>query len=198
MPTPFKALSLRRQTEALNARWPGRDKTSDGWIGDRFHITGDHVPNADGLVRATDTDKDGLHIPTVLASFILHPSTAYVIHNRRIWSHVREFVPLTYTGSSPHTGHVHHSILHTAAAANSTAAWEFISTVPVWGTVRLGATGVFARQVQAYLNGHLASLAVDGDFGAKTETAVRAFQRRWNLTVDGVVGPQTTVALRTK
>ena len=32
---------------------------------------------------------------------------------------------------------------------------------------------------------------VDGDFGSKTETAVRAFQTKTNITVDGIVGDQT-------
>lgn len=32
---------------------------------------------------------------------------------------------------------------------------------------------------------------VDGRFGPSTQKAVRAFQRDWNLTVDGLVGPQT-------
>lgn len=194
----YKAASLVRQTAAINSRWPGRDRESDGWIGDQFHTTGDHVPAEGGIVRATDTDKDGLHVPTVLASFILHPSTNYVIFNRRIFSRIRTFMPVAYDGSNPHEGHIHDSILHTSAAANSSAPWELISTTPQWGLVRRGASGTSARQVQAYLNGHGSNLVIDGDFGTKTDTAVRAFQRRWGLAVDGVVGPKTTAAFRTK
>ena len=36
---------------------------------------------------------------------------------------------------------------------------------------------------------------VDGDFGAKTETAVKAFQQDRNLLVDGVIGAKTWEAL---
>lgn len=32
---------------------------------------------------------------------------------------------------------------------------------------------------------------IDGDYGDKTEKAVMQFQKDHNLTVDGVVGPQT-------
>ena len=36
---------------------------------------------------------------------------------------------------------------------------------------------------------------VDGDFGARTDTAVKAFQKAEGLTVDGIVGNQTWDAL---
>jgi len=32
---------------------------------------------------------------------------------------------------------------------------------------------------------------IDGDFGPRTESAVRAYQSHQNITVDGIVGQQT-------
>jgi peptidoglycan hydrolase-like protein with peptidoglycan-binding domain len=40
-----------------------------------------------------------------------------------------------------------------------------------------------------------AQLVVDGIFGRRTERATRAFQKAMDLTVDGIVGPQTRAAM---
>jgi peptidoglycan hydrolase-like protein with peptidoglycan-binding domain len=39
-------------------------------------------------------------------------------------------------------------------------------------------------------------LVVDGIFGRRTERATRAFQKAMNLSVDGIVGPQTRAAMK--
>ena len=58
-------------------------------------------------------------------------------------------------------------------------------------TLRIGSTGEPVRRLQTELNRHGATLAVDGGFGVKTEAAVREFQARSRLPVDGVVGKST-------
>ncbi|HEY0639847.1 MAG TPA: penicillin-insensitive murein endopeptidase [Pseudonocardiaceae bacterium] len=59
-------------------------------------------------------------------------------------------------------------------------------------TLRSGATGAAVRALQTQLNAKARlSLAVDGQFGSATLTAVRNFQSAHGLTVDGVVGPTT-------
>lgn len=62
-------------------------------------------------------------------------------------------------------------------------------------TVRKGSKGAVVEQLQQALNRAGAKLTVDGDFGGKTDTAVRAFQRKHKLAMDGVVGPETWAAL---
>ena len=72
-----------------------------------------------------------------------------------------------------------------------------------WGgtALRTGSTGSAVEQVQFWLNtlaqyeSAIPSLAVDGRYGAATAGAVRAFQRRYGLTVDGVVGRETWNAI---
>ncbi|MFE0256163.1 peptidoglycan-binding protein [Streptomyces sp. NPDC059010] len=61
-------------------------------------------------------------------------------------------------------------------------------------TLRLGSEGESVRKLQRLLNGHvpdLPSLAIDGNFGPKTDARVREYQRRVEITVDGIAGPQT-------
>jgi hypothetical protein len=65
-------------------------------------------------------------------------------------------------------------------------------------TLRKGSRGSAVNDLQTRLNSEIASgrlpgirsLVVDGDFGAVTDSAVRAYQRANGLAVDGVVGPQ--------
>ena len=62
--------------------------------------------------------------------------------------------------------------------------------------LRRGAKGEDVKRLQSLLKTHGSpGLAVDGDFGPATETAVRHFQSEHKLAVDGVVGPQTWAAL---
>lgn len=202
MPDAYLAPSLARFRTSINTRWPGRDKSSDGWIGDKAHQarTSDHNPDSKtGVVRALDIDSSGVHVPSVIAAALLHPSTRYVIHNRRIYHVDNGFRPRKYTGSNPHTGHIHTSIEHTKTAENSKTSWAPVSSAFKWPELKQGSQGTAVRQLQAVLNGHGASLALDGVFGPGTRAAVLAFQRRFTPSdVDGVVGPKTSTALRTK
>jgi peptidoglycan hydrolase-like protein with peptidoglycan-binding domain len=57
-------------------------------------------------------------------------------------------------------------------------------------TLRRPSTGELVKQVQAKVG-----VIVDGNFGPKTEAAVRAFQSDHRLVPDGIVGPKTWATL---
>ena len=59
-------------------------------------------------------------------------------------------------------------------------------------TIKKGSTGNPVRRAQKRLTlGGYDTGGVDGIFGAKTETAVKRFQKDRGLTQDGIVGPNT-------
>lgn len=128
--TYYLAPSLSKLRDEINDRWSGRDKASDGWIGDPSHATGesDHNPDYDsgGVVRAIDIDKDGIDMLDLLAVLIGDPRVAYVIWNKQISSATRDGNPWNwepYSGTNTHEKHVHISIKHTDKAEESTNAW---------------------------------------------------------------------------
>jgi peptidoglycan hydrolase-like protein with peptidoglycan-binding domain len=62
-----------------------------------------------------------------------------------------------------------------------------------------GSKGQEVKELQELLiklDYDLGSLGADGDFGSKTQTAVKKFQKSVGLTQDGIVGPQTLEQLR--
>ncbi|WP_418060819.1 hypothetical protein [Pimelobacter simplex] len=138
------ARSLDVALAEINAHAPKRSKLSDGSIGDTAHSarTSDHNPNKAGVVRARDFTHDphgGLDC-NVLANLLAerlrgnHPAVAtgaYVIWKRRIISRdrIREgWRP--YTGSNPHTKHLHLSVTTVAGSLgyDSTAPWNLFPT----------------------------------------------------------------------
>jgi peptidoglycan hydrolase-like protein with peptidoglycan-binding domain len=64
-----------------------------------------------------------------------------------------------------------------------------------WPLVRMGDKAHPVPTLQFLLRGRGHIVTVDGDFGPKTDAAVRAYQKEKKLAVDGIVGPQTWRAL---
>ena len=64
-----------------------------------------------------------------------------------------------------------------------------------YNQIRYGSSGNDVSELQKLLNQNGYTLDVDGKFGPKTQAAVRDYQTKNKLTVDGIVGEQTWGAL---
>lgn len=63
--------------------------------------------------------------------------------------------------------------------------------------LRKGSKGKEVEVLQTNLNKAInAGLAVDGDFGSKTEKAVKDFQKKYGLVVDGIYGPKSQAKMQ--
>lgn len=130
----------------INARWPERDKSSDGMVGDARHARehSDHNPDPSssppGVVRAVDidVDLDGVarnsapDVSLVVHCLLLHPATHYIIYNKVIWDRDYQFRPRDYLAvnphGDPHTSHIHISILH--GEEHNTTPWLAQLNIP--------------------------------------------------------------------
>lgn len=63
-------------------------------------------------------------------------------------------------------------------------------------TIKRGSEGNSVKLWQNFLRWYGFAVTSDGDFGAKTETATRSFQKTENITTDGIVGKNTLAAAR--
>lgn len=60
-----------------------------------------------------------------------------------------------------------------------------------YSTIKYGSSGDDVKTLQTYLNNNGYKLDVDGQFGSKTQAAVKDYQSKNNLSVDGIVGKNT-------
>ena len=206
------ARSLVRMREQFNHHSSQRNKASDGWIGDARHAasTSDHNPwvrdGALGVVTALDITHDPKNrVDTYAIAEHMRtqkdPRVKYVISNKRIFSSTT--APWTwrnYTGSNPHSSHFHVSVNSSKHHYDDERDWNLFSNLTpstqapasnVKPVLKLGSVHEEVKTIQRLL----ALALVDGKFGPITDAAVRAFQKKEKLLVDGVVGPKTWAEL---
>ena len=103
----------------IDDSYPDRDRTSDGWIGDVRHSarTSDHNPDAKGIVRAIDIDRDlaGKKKPDLMPDLAdqirlcakSDKRISYIIFDGKIASAKKSWRWRTYDGINKHTHHCH-------------------------------------------------------------------------------------------
>ena len=198
------APSLVQLRNEVNARWPRRPKGSDGTVGDTSHSAraSDHNPNNRGSVNAFDITYPGVDPKVIIAAVKKHPAGNYVIFNRKIYSRSNGWKAEPYSGASPHTEHLHVSILQSVAAEQSKAKWLTVTPVRPVRKPLPAYPGKSAFQVRDS-GEHIKVLQrgvgnkVTGVMSVADKNKVKSFQRVRPLLwpADGVVGPKTYTAL---
>ena len=82
-------------------------------------------------------------------------------------------------------------ILVTKRKGHTVAVISVPSTNSDNSSLKKGSKGDKVKELQTKLNKVGNNLVVDGSFGSATEKAVKEFQKKYNLTVDGIAGPNT-------
>lgn len=190
----MRAANMQAMTNDVVSRWPGVVVYGIGDAAHRLEVS-DH--NEDDTVgsKAAQSDSDSTKehraidimlgtaftkadgdalVAALLADPAARARLYYIIWYGHIWSRSSGWVRKTYTGSDPHTNHVHVSGL--AADDENTAGWPAIRK----GGVRelfcaKGATNDPAtKALQVRLkNLDVYTGAVDGDYGDGTKAALR-------------------------
>lgn len=130
------AKSLDRLLAQINELAPNRNKASDGSIGDASHQTrdSDHNPWVTdgnlGVVTARDFTHDpanGCDCQKIADAIVAarDPRVKYLIWNRKICnSKVSPWKWRRYTGSNPHTKHIHISVLPQKSKYDDESNWD--------------------------------------------------------------------------
>lgn len=152
---PRIAKSLAVLRDQIDAAYPGRSKTSDGWIATAQHTkqnpNSDHEKNESGVVQALDITHDPAHrldagriAEALLASH--DPRIKYVISNKRIAGSPEAverkqvkgppWAWHTYTGPNEHRLHFHVSVLDDPAKYDDQTPWNIGQTMAVTNEMR--------------------------------------------------------------
>src|SRR5829696_5119070 len=186
------AKSLGKLRTQANSRWAGRNKSSDGWIGDPAHFArgdaSDHNPHV----------KDG-STGVVTALDLTHDPSSGCDAGPSPW------IKRKYSGKNPHNMHVHVSVKGMKARYDDDSAWAISGAAPpAIPSAPPPPAGIEQRKTLKKGSGYaedvrylqkLLGITVDGVFGTETEKAVKKAQRENGLAADGIVGPYTWAAL---
>ena len=140
-----------RLRDQINARFPKRDKRSDGWIGDKAHSerVSDHTPDSLGIVYAIDIDENmgkgrarngrtAKHLADQLLMYALsdlpgHNRLKYVVYEGKIASGTYKRTFWKWRGGKNwgHYQHIHVSFNKSAKHDNTIYPLPVLTSNPV-------------------------------------------------------------------
>lgn len=124
-PSPVLSPCLATLRREIDLRWPRRDRSFDGWVGDSEHARreSDHNPDRYGVVHALDVTRKGIRAWPLVVAATHHPNVHYVIFRGLIFSRTHTFRPSHYTGPDPHESHIHISVFGTQGSRMAQRNW---------------------------------------------------------------------------
>lgn len=88
-----------------------------------------------------------------------------------------------------------YAVMDSVVKTETPSKWKYYKCYTPQGAIRTyykkGDYGYDVMYIQKFLNWYNIPCTADGDFGAKTEAAVKTFQEAMGLTIDGIVGEKT-------
>lgn len=88
-----------------------------------------------------------------------------------------------------------YAVMDSVVKTENPKKWKYYKCYTVLGAIRTyymkGDYGYDVLYIQKFLNWYKIPCTADGDFGAKTEAAVKTFQEAMGLAIDGIVGEKT-------
>ncbi len=182
-------------------RWPQRNRASDGIMGDTAHQMRRSDHNDGNAFDLTHDPQSGVDCNVLSRLVISDARMKYVIWKRQIFSKERAGEGWrVYSGTNPHTKHLHVSIL--ANSRNILTPWPWSGAAEISGALpfpgkllRVNSRGLDVKNAQRRLIELGREITADGVFGANTRQSVISFQQSKNLSPDGVIGENTWNAL---
>jgi putative peptidoglycan binding protein len=156
-----------------------RQPAEDDWL-----ITGDRAPRARALDLSAVNSPHGLAAMGVVVLSVVALIAVVVALTDSAPSAVQLIPIASLPAATPH-------VPKTSTSVSPVRSLSVPTT-----TLKPGDTGPQVKTLQRELRalGYLVG-GIDGSYGTQTSKAVSAFQRARHLTVDGIVGPKTLLAL---
>jgi putative chitinase len=202
----FRTTEEFGSSERFNSLYGGRMGNAQPGDGDRYHgrgllqLTGRDNYRKVGQALGLDLENDPL-LAAQPATSLLIACQYWKTHNINPACDRDDIITVTKVINGGLNG-LDERRLYTSKAKTALARIQAIqlSGSPAAGeesrpVLARGSKGDAVVQLQNLLHDLNFAVAVDGDFGPGTEVAVTRFQSEHDLTADGIVGPQTWVAM---